>query len=575
MAMLGKFDVREDPEQKAKCDETMELLLAAGYFRVRIKGLSDFDKVVGGLAWSIQACNFAVDIDVLYQENATLGQKLELTERIILVLSRMKCSHRIEPHQIQGEDFIHIFPVVQWLVKRVFERRADIGDLNRAYALNQYDKQFNEAVNDTESMPFKEHIQDIRIRHRPKRRFRCLDSKKKQLNNTDERRKRVHSTLVEFGQMHQLLNTSAGNEKPEQDVDALIKNMVDEKSKIATQIVNSLVTQQQDTLRGIIEDFEEKEKARLEEALLSEGGQQQLAIRTFKVQLNKQLERIGKLQKDIDELQNRKEQTKNSALEVKEQYEKLREEIEEIERQTENVDPEALKRVEALVADYETTKKEENERRTLYKDEKTILEEELEKLQARLNASSDMDTPENEKMKQIQEQYQAVSDRIQSQRLVMAKKVREISALSRRIDDIPSSNELAQYRQAFFQLFNQSAVLYRQTKQNYTLYNTFTDMIDYMTKEIKLIESIHEGYPQAIGSSSSREHFLKQLESIAESVKQSRMKIEQRQQKEKSKRDTLKIQFAQLIEKARQYAKVLKDFQEAIRENEHLTSKPK
>ncbi|CAF3465806.1 unnamed protein product [Rotaria socialis] len=575
MAMLGKFDVREDPEQKAKCDETMELLLAAGYFRVRIKGLSDFDKVVGGLAWSIQACNFAVDIDVLYQENATLGQKLELTERIILVLSRMKCSHRIEPHQIQGEDFIHIFPVVQWLVKRVFERRADIGDLNRAYALNQYDKQFNEAVNDTESMPFKEHIQDIRIRHRPKRRFRCLDSKKKQLNNTDERRKRVHSTLVEFGQMHQLLNTSAGNEKPEQDVDALIKNMVDEKSKIATQIVNSLVTQQQDTLRGIIEDFEEKEKARLEEALLSEGGQQQLAIRTFKVQLNKQLERIGKLQKDIDELQNKKEQTKNSALEVKEQYEKLREEIEEIERQTENVDPEALKRVEALVADYETTKKEENERRTLYKDEKTILEEELEKLQARLNASSDIDTPENEKMKQIQEQYQAVSDRIQSQRLVMAKKVREISALSRRIDDIPSSNELAQYRQAFFQLFNQSAVLYRQTKQNYTLYNTFTDMIDYMTKEIKLIESIHEGYPQAIGSSSSREHFLKQLESIAESVKQSRMKIEQRQQKEKSKRDTLKIQFAQLIEKARQYAKVLKDFQEAIRENEHLTSKPK
>ncbi len=42
----NQFDVREDPEQKAKCDETMELLLAAGYFRVRIKGLSDFDKVI-------------------------------------------------------------------------------------------------------------------------------------------------------------------------------------------------------------------------------------------------------------------------------------------------------------------------------------------------------------------------------------------------------------------------------------------------------------------------------------------------------------------------------------------------
>jgi hypothetical protein len=25
----------------------------------------------------------------------------------------MKCPHRIEPHQIQGLDFIHIFPVIQ------------------------------------------------------------------------------------------------------------------------------------------------------------------------------------------------------------------------------------------------------------------------------------------------------------------------------------------------------------------------------------------------------------------------------------------------------------------------------
>ena len=68
--------------------------------------------------------------------------------------------------------------------------------------------------------------------------------------------------------------------------------------------------------------------------------------------------------------------------------------------------------------------------------------------------------------------------------------------LNRKIDDIPSASELAQYRQAFFQLYNQSAVLYRQTKQSYTLYNTFTDMITYTNREIGLIESINEGYPQ-------------------------------------------------------------------------------
>ena len=36
-----------------------------------------------------------------------------MTEKIVIVLKRMKCPHRLEPHQIQGLDFIHIYPVVQ------------------------------------------------------------------------------------------------------------------------------------------------------------------------------------------------------------------------------------------------------------------------------------------------------------------------------------------------------------------------------------------------------------------------------------------------------------------------------
>ena len=55
---------------------------------------------------------------------------------------------------------------------------------------------------------------------------------------------------------------------------------------------------------------------------------------------------------------------------------------------------------------------------------------------------------------------------------------------------------------------------------------------------------------------------MKQLESIVESVKQNRLKIERHQQEEKNKRDGLNIQLTQLIDKARQYTKVLKDFQE-------------
>ena len=38
-----------------------------------------------------------------------------LVEKIVAVLPKMKCPYRIEPHQIQGMDFIHIYPVIQVL----------------------------------------------------------------------------------------------------------------------------------------------------------------------------------------------------------------------------------------------------------------------------------------------------------------------------------------------------------------------------------------------------------------------------------------------------------------------------
>lgn len=68
--------MREDEEQSLKLQEIIDLLVAAGYFRARIKGLSSFDKVVGGMTWCIESCNVDVDVDVLFQENSTIGQKM-------------------------------------------------------------------------------------------------------------------------------------------------------------------------------------------------------------------------------------------------------------------------------------------------------------------------------------------------------------------------------------------------------------------------------------------------------------------------------------------------------------------
>lgn len=44
--LLLQFEIREDEEQAEKQQEIIDLLLAAGYFRARIKGLTIFDKVI-------------------------------------------------------------------------------------------------------------------------------------------------------------------------------------------------------------------------------------------------------------------------------------------------------------------------------------------------------------------------------------------------------------------------------------------------------------------------------------------------------------------------------------------------
>ena len=75
-------------------------------------------------------------------------------------------------------------------------------------------------------------------------------------------------------------------------------------------------------------------------------------------------------------------------------------------------------------------------------------------------------------------------------------------------------------------------------------------------------------------TSQGKEHFLHQLETIVESVRQNRVRTERRQQEEKSKRDLLNIQLAQLVDKARQYAKVLKDLQEVRSMRAVDTSEP-
>lgn len=61
-----------------------------------------------------------------------------LTERIVKVLPYMKCPHSIEPHQIQGLDAIHIFPVVKVSPVNKIKKMKKLLSLYKASHLNKF-----------------------------------------------------------------------------------------------------------------------------------------------------------------------------------------------------------------------------------------------------------------------------------------------------------------------------------------------------------------------------------------------------------------------------------------------------
>ena len=129
-----------DADSESKKQEIFDLLLVAGYFRIRIPSLTDFDKILGGLSWGILCSGFDIDIDLDYSDEFKLNQKIKLAERVIIALKKMKCPHPLLPFQIQGLDFAAIFSVVQWLLKFVDETRVLRQDTNEMISKEIGDK---------------------------------------------------------------------------------------------------------------------------------------------------------------------------------------------------------------------------------------------------------------------------------------------------------------------------------------------------------------------------------------------------------------------------------------------------
>ncbi|GAA6110205.1 coiled-coil domain-containing protein 93 isoform X2 [Tachysurus ichikawai] len=599
-----QVETREDEEQSVKLAEILELLLAAGYFRARIKGLSPFDKVVGGMTWCITTCNFDIDVDLLFQENSTIGQKIALTEKIVSVLPRMKCPHRLEPHQIQGLDFIHIFPVIQWLVKRAIETREEMGDYVRAYSISQFQKTHT-FPEDEEFEQRKQKavrtVEDLSRVYAPQRRYKRQADAGELLDEES----RVHSTLLEYGRRYgfskhskqdkaedtkQLLGQVGQSLPPgmtevseEEDLQAAeelrikalmtgMAAMATEEGRLTANTVGQIVGLQSEEIKQIACEYAEKAERSVEDRTEWYGPVQQ--HRRMVTSLNKQIQQKTK---ELEEMQAKQQNMKAACEEAKSKLTEATELAEQLEKElTSLADVEAqadtglLEKLRAVVAMNENLKQQEQEFRTHCREEMARLQQSIGDLKIEFGDEAD---DQKERGRLIDQQYHTDREKLQKIRLLMARRNREIAILQRKIDEVPSRAELTQYQKRFIELYSQVSATHKETKQFFTLYNTLDDKKVYLEKEVNLLNSIHDNFQQAMASSGAKEQFLRQMEQIVEGIKQNRIKMEKKKQENKMRRDQLNDEYLELLDKQRLYFKTVKDFKEECRKNEMLLSK--
>ncbi|XP_017276679.1 coiled-coil domain-containing protein 93 isoform X2 [Kryptolebias marmoratus] len=602
---LIQVETREDEEQNVKLTEILELLLAAGYFRARIKGLSPFDKVVGGMTWCITTCSFDVDVDLLFQENSTIGQKIALTEKIVSVLPKMKCPHRLEPHQIQGLDFIHIFPVIQWLVKRAIETREEMGDYVRSYSISQFQKSHS-LPEDEEFLQRKgkavRAVLDVLEVYKPQRRYR----RQKDAGQLLDEESRVHSTLLEYGRRYGFCNqskqdkvdggksslargsqvappgTAEGSE--EDDLQAAeeirIKSlmtsmaaMANEEGKLTASAVGHIVGLQSEEIKQIASEYAEKQSELTSEERSERYGplqQHRRAVASINKQIQQKTKQLEELRAKHEEVKTGCEDAKRKLMEATEQSEKLEKELKSLEDMEDQVDSSLLEKLRSLVTMSENLKQQEQEFRSHCKEEMSRLQLNIEELKS---VSGQETEEEKERSQLIEKQYDSDREKLQKIRLLMARRNREIAILQRRIDEVPSRAELTQYQKRFIELYSQVSATHKETKQFFTLYNTLDDKKVYLEKEVNLLNSVHDNFQQAMSSAAAKEQFLRQMEQIVEGIKQSRIKMEKKKQENKMRRDQLNDEYLELLDKQRLYFKTVKDFKEECRRNEMLLSK--
>jgi hypothetical protein len=180
---------------------------------------------------------------------------------------------------------------------------------------------------------------------------------------------------------------------------------------------------------------------------------------------------------------------------------------------------------------------------------------------------------DRERKRQVEEAYTEDEARLKEARLLAAKRNRDLVAIERKIDDIPSRSELQQYQRAFAELYEQVAAQLTETRKYFNTYNMCSEEKGFFAKEVSLLGSIQDNFKAALSTEANRAKFIASLENILAGVAANLDKKSAALAQEKKQVDEASARHVELVEKERAYYRAAKEFEDECRKNEALSSK--
>ncbi|CAL6444512.1 unnamed protein product [Bathycoccus prasinos] len=604
-----KENVLEEDQEERTLEDVFDLLSIGSHFQWtnesnNAKKNTRFDHLLFGFVFLLQRCRWDVGMKIKKskikrgkeeEKTMTMGEKLKLCEEVERGIGELGCPLPLRAHQICGLDSEKVFPVVQWLTKRamvlagekVVVKEEEEGEWERGGGGSLFGKTRRQSGRIRRSRLQSLLLRESVTKNNTRTFRRAAESNVNRELEREGEEKIRNGCLMEFGHRvngkSRLYDARGGGSSMMATraaaAAAVAKNRGEEKKD---GFGSTTMTAEEEDAVLSEEELAQREEAKLKRMLseylvkndendenasnVSSNSVAELLVKMKGWEIAKAMNALGD---DFDtsgggnvngasmsfaglsEMDEAELETKQA----KDAYENARKENETIiakrvELEKSVTDPAQKQLVDALAnmaRRRASLKKEEASFRKTCKKELKVLKAKVTSIEEEREQTGEL-----AKIAETSAQYAKEKEKRDKRVNELAKRSKKNAILSRRLDDVPHSAELAQYETRFRELKNAVTRKLRETKRQFALYNSLAKRSEHAAKEISLLTSVKEQL-HLLDTKIGKESLRDSLRDISSAVSKTADNAERKKMNEKRAEELLAEDQREHIEKRKEF----------------------